>query len=381
MVRKVLFALSIIALLIGAWGLYDRLVFGHVHANYGSYVVWGLWVAMYLFFAGLAAGGFMISTLDLLFDIPVFKGTGKVALWGALVSLAAGLLSIWLDLGHMERIWKVYFQGNPSSVMFQMVWGYTLFGGLMLLALYLAIRRPESRWLKVVMVIGILASLFVSGAVGALLGVQAARPFWHVGLFPVQFPVFSLASGVAMLLTLLALFAPESPNLPKQLRILGLLSVGLVLVKLYFMWADYSQSIYGNVPMNIDAVNEVLFGQYWWAFWILQILIGSLIPVIVLVQPKLASQRKWAGAMGILLLVGYAVARALIVFPALSIPELDALAEAFTGPHLTFDYFPSAMEWAVTIGTVGLATLAYLLGSRYLPLYSQSTTTATATEA
>jgi molybdopterin-containing oxidoreductase family membrane subunit len=381
MVKKVLFVLSIIALLIGAWGLYDRLVFGHVNANYGSYVVWGLWVAMYLFFAGLAAGGFMISTLDLLFDIEVFSGTGKVALWGALVSLAAGLFSIWLDLGHMERIWKVYLQGNPGSVMFQMVWGYTIFGGLMLLALFLAIRRPHSRWLKVVMVIGLLTSLFVSGAVGALLGVQAARPFWHVGLFPVQFPVFSLASGVAMLMTLLALFAPPSLNLPRQLRILGLLSVVLVIVKLYFMWADYSQSIYGSVPMNVEAVNEVLFGQYWWAFWIFQVLIGSLIPIVVLIQPKLASQRSWAAAMGIFLLFGYAVARALIVFPALSIPELDALATAFTGPHLTFEYFPSTMEWAVTIGTVGLATLGFLLGSRFLPLYTSTSYTATATEA
>lgn len=381
MVKKVLYVLSIIALLIGAWGLYDRLIFGHVNANYGSYVVWGLWVAMYLFFAGLAAGGFMISTLDLLFDIEVFKGTGKVALWGALVSLAAGLLSIWLDLGHMERIWKVYLQGNPGSVMYQMVWGYTIFGGLMLLALFLAIRRPNSRPLKVVMIIGLLVSLFVSGAVGALLGVQAARPFWHVGLFPVQFPVFSLASGVAMLMTLLALFAPSSPKLPHQLRILGLLSVGLLLVKLYFMWADYSQSIYGSVPMNVDAVNEVLFGEYWWAFWILQVLVGSLIPIIILIQPKLASNRHWAAAMGILLLIGYATARALIVFPALSIPEIDELATAFTGPHLTFDYFPSLMEWAITIGTIGLATLGFLLGNQFLPLYQPASKTAAVKEA
>ena len=110
MLKKLTYAFGALTLLFGLWGFYDRFAFGHQDANYGSYVVWGLWVAMYLFFAGIAAGGFMIATLDLLFDIPAFKGTGKIALWGALVSLAAGLLSIWLDLGHMERIWKVYFQ-------------------------------------------------------------------------------------------------------------------------------------------------------------------------------------------------------------------------------------------------------------------------------
>ena len=375
MLRKVFYVLCAIALVIGLWGLYVRLTTGHSQANYGSYVVWGLWVAMYLFFAGVAAGGFMVATLDLLFNVKAFKGTGKIALWGSLVSLSAALLVIWLDLGHMTRIWKVYLQGNPSSLMFQMVWGYTLFGLTTAAALFLSFRRRESVWLKIVMVIGMVLAIFVSGAVGALLGVQAARPFWHVGLFPVQFPVFSLASGVAMMLVLLGFFAPkDDPNRRQQLWMLSIASVVLLLVKLYFMWADYSQSIYGNIPMNVQAVNEVLFGPNWWAFWILQILVGSIIPIIVLVQPRLAKQGKIAGWMGVLLLVGYAVARGLIIFPALSIPELDLLVQSFTGPHLTFVYFPSAMEWAVTLGAIGLATLGVLLGSQYLPLFPDKAT-------
>jgi molybdopterin-containing oxidoreductase family membrane subunit len=372
MIKKFTYIFGGLALLAGIWGFYDRFVFGHENASYGSYVVWGLWVAMYLFFAGVAAGGFMISTLDFLFNIPAFKGTGKVALWGALVSLASALISIGLDLGHIERIWKVYLQGNASSVMFQMVWGYTIFGLLILVCLFLAIRKPESKLIKILIGAGLFLALFVSGAVGALIGVQAARPFWHVGLFPAQFPVFSLASGAAMLLLLLGFFGPrDDPNRPQQLWILSMLSVVLLAVKLYFMWADYSQSLYGNVPMNVNAVEEVLFGQYWWAFWILQLLIGSLVPLFVLSQPKLAKVNGWAGWMGLLLLVGYAVARGLIIFPALTTPELEPLATAFSGPHLSFNYFPSLMEWAVTAGTVGIAVLGYLIGQEFLPLFSK----------
>lgn len=371
--KKLAYVFGGLALMIGFWGFYNRFAFGHENANYGSYVVWGLWVAMYLFFAGCAAGGFMIATLDLLFDVPIFKGTGKAALWGALVSLAAALVSIGLDLGHLDRIWKVYLQGNPSSVMFQMVWGYSLFGVVMLVALLLAIRNPEGRSLKIVMWVGLIISMFVSGAVGALLGVNASRPFWHVGLFPVQFPVFSLASGAALMLMLLGLFGPrDNPDRGQQLWILSLLSIALLVVKLYFMWADYSQSIYGNVPMNIAAVREVLFGNYWWAFWIMQILVGSLIPMVVLSQPKLAKRNGWAGWMGFLLLIGYAVARGLIIFPGLTIPELDALVSAYSGPHLTFEYFPSLMEWAVTAGTIGIAVLGFLVGDEFLPLFSKS---------
>jgi molybdopterin-containing oxidoreductase family membrane subunit len=370
--KKAAYAFGVLAVLAGIWGFYNRFIFGHQDAAYGSYVVWGLWVAMYLFFAGIAAGGFMIATLDLLFRIPVFRGTGKVALWGALVSLAAALVSIWLDLGHLERIWKVYLQGNPSSVIFQMVWGYTIFGLIILAALILAIRQPEGKLLRIIMAVGLPVSLFVSGAVGALLGVNAARPFWHVGLFPVQFPVFSLASGTAMMLVALGLFsAQDDPNRRQQLWILSLMSVLLLVVKLYFMWADYSQSIYGNVPMNVEAVNQVLFGRYWWAFWILQVGIGTIIPIIVLSQRKLAQQGIWAGSMGLLILIGYAVARSLIIFPALTVPELSALTTAFSGPHLTFDYFPSLMEWLVTLGIIGVAVLAFLTGFDRLPKLSR----------
>lgn len=369
-IKRALYVLASLALLIGAWGVYDRILFGHTNTNYGSYVVWGLWVAMYLFFAGVAAGAFMISTLDLLFNIPIFKGIGRIALWTALVSLAAALVSIWVDIGRMERIWEIYLQGNPSSVMFQMVWGYTIFGLVLAICLFLAIRNRQDRLFKILMGFGLVLSLFVSGAVGALFGVQASRLFWHVGLFPVQFPVFSLASGAAVMLSVLAFFGPrDDVNRKQQFWILALLSAVLVLVKLYFMWADYSVSLYGNVPQNVDAVREVLFGQYWWAFWILQVLIGSLIPLAVLVQKRLVGNRLLIGWMGVLLLVGYAVARGLIVFPALAVPELENLANAFSGPGLTYEYFPSLMEWAVTIGTIGLATMGVLLGGDLLPLY------------
>lgn len=110
MLKRLLYIAGILGLLIGLWGLYDRLVYGHMHANYGSYVVWGLWVALYMFFAGVATGSFMLATLDLLFDLPLFRGSGRMALWGALVTLPAGLAAIGLDLGPMSRIWKVYLQ-------------------------------------------------------------------------------------------------------------------------------------------------------------------------------------------------------------------------------------------------------------------------------
>ena len=367
--KRILYALATLALLVGLWGFYDRFANGHDNANYGSYVTWGLWVVNYLFLAGLSAGAFALATLDYLFNIPLFKGTGRAVLWAGLIALGAGLFSIWLDLGHLERIWEIYLRPNWLSVMAQIVWGYTVFGLIQLAALSLAIQKPRSKWLKILMIAGLPLALFVSGGTGALLGVQAAQPFWHVGLFPAQFPVFSLASGVALLLTIVGLFGPaDDPRRPQQLFVLSIATVVLQLVKVYFLWADFSQSAYASVPANAGSVNEVLFGPYWWAFWILQMGIGTLIPILILVQPRLARHNGWAGWMGVLVMFGFVVARANILFPALTMPEINDLAQAFVDPRLQFNYFPSPMEWAVTAGVVGAAILAFLIGADRLPL-------------
>ena len=378
-IKKVLYGLGVLALLLGLYGFYSRLFVGEKEVGYGSYVTWGLWVAMYLFFAGIATGAYMVATLDYLFEVPLFKGTGKAALWAAMVTMPAALITIAMDLGHMDRIVKVFLQPNFMSVMAQLVWGYSLFTLITFVSLVLAIRKApsgqdRSSILKPLMVLGMVLAIFASGAVGALLGVNAGRAYWHVGLLPAQFPVFSLTSGIALMLIVLGWFgSANDPRRTQQLRVLGIVSIGLLLIKTYFVWTDFSQSLYGNVPQNVDAVNQVLFGPYWWAFWILQIGIGTVIPIVVLAVPSLGKHTLWAGLMGVLILIGFAAARANIVFPALSVPELEGMTAAFSGPHLGFDYVPSLIEWSVTVGVIGLTTLAFLLGADRLPIFKNVT--------
>ncbi|GFP21556.1 hypothetical protein HKBW3S06_00783 [Candidatus Hakubella thermalkaliphila] len=277
--RKPLWALVGLALLVGLWGLYERLAFGHESMAYGSYVVWGLWVAMYLFFAGISAGAFLVAVLNYLFDVKIFCGLGRLFLFASFLALIAGLLHIWFDVGHMGRVWRLFLTPSPSSVMVHMIWFYTAFTILVVVILAVDLWQGSRRLIKWLSALGIPVAIAFSGGVGALLGIQAARPFWHVGLFPVQFPVFSLASGVALVTLLVAVFVDETAPGQGQrnrhlLNVLGITTIVLTLVKLYFLWADFSQALYGGLPANVQAIEAVLFGPHWWAFWIsgLQIL-------------------------------------------------------------------------------------------------------------
>src|SRR5512139_2038207 len=291
--KRLAYVAGALAFLVGVWGIYIRLFVGERDVNYGSYVVWGLWVAMYLFFAGAATGSYMFATMEYLFHIKLFKGTGKAALWSALICMPAALATIGMDLGHMERIIKVYLSPNPSSLLAQMVWGYTSFILVILVTMWLVYNKAESKLTKWVLGIGLFLSIFLSGGVGALLGVNASRAYWHVGLLPVQFPIFSMATGFALLLIVLGWFAPKNENRPEQLKVIGMVVVVLLLVKTYFVWSDFSQSIYAGVPQNVEAVQAVLFGPYSWQFWAVQIGLGTILPMVVLTQPKLAGNGTW----------------------------------------------------------------------------------------
>ncbi len=368
MLKKLAYAVGALALVFGLWGVYIRLFEGEQSANYGSYIGWGLWVAMYLFLAGLAAGAYMLAAFDYLFNVPAFKGTGKTMLWAALVTLPAGLASIGLDLGHIERIWKVYLQPNFTSFLTWMVWGYTLFLILIGISLYFAFTAPEKKAMKAVMWIGFITAILVAGGVGFLLGGNAARLYWHVGLLPVQFPVFAIASGAGLMLLIVGWFMPnlEEKQRGDLLWLLAIISIATSVAKLYFLVADYTQSLYGGVTDNLIAVNYVLNGPHAFMFWGVQIVLGLLIPVIVLAQPKLAKNGLVAGLMGVFLLIGYAAARILIVVPGQVAEMMPGQAEAFYGPKLTLDYTPSLMEWSVASAVLGFALLGILIGMDYL---------------
>jgi molybdopterin-containing oxidoreductase family membrane subunit len=310
----------------------------------------------------------MLAAFEFLFHVPQFKGTGKTMLWAALVTLPAGLASIGLDLGHIDRIWKVYLQPNFTSFLAQMVWGYTLFLILIAVSLYLAFKSPEKAAMKIVMWIGFVTAILVAGGVGFLLGGNAARLYWHVGLLPVQFPVFAIASGAGLMLLLVGWFMPSLGRKQRSdlLWTLAIVTIATSVAKLYFLVADYTQSLYGGVTDNLIAVNYVLNGPHAFMFWGVQIVLGLLIPVIVLAQPKLAKNGFVAGLMGLFLLIGYAAARILIVVPGQVAEMMPGQAEAFVGPKLSMAYTPSLMEWSVTSAVFGFAILGILIGMDYL---------------
>ncbi len=387
-VRKILWALIGVTIIIGLISVYDRLAHGHANAAYGSYITWGLWVAQYVYFISLSAGAFLISALVYVFGMKRLEPIGPLSLFTALVSLIASILHIWFDLGHPERFWYVYASSNWGSLLNFMVWSYSVYFLVLLAEFYLAMKGPlwsmlkrvytpenaarDRRLLKIIASFGVPLAVAFHGGVGAVFGVLVARPYWHVGLYPILFLIAALASGAAFLTFLVAFLTSNHKDNRQLVSFLGRLSLALLVFETIYLFADFFQSLYQGVPANRQAVMAVIAGPYGWSFWAVQVFLGTLIPIILLAYPRTFRRTKLVGISGLLIVIGFFVARLNLILPALAIPELEGLQSAFFDPRLSFSYFPSLVEWGLTIGITGFAALLFLLGYERLPLVDTS---------
>ncbi len=396
--KRIFWTVGVVFFAVGLVGWTDRFVHGHVDANYGNIVTWGLWVAAYIYFIGLSAGAFLISSLVYVFDMKRFERIGRLAVFTAVVTLFLALLSIWVDLGHMERAWHVIAYANFKSPMAWMIWLYSTYLVLLVVELWFLLRRDlvvgagpigakarfyrllalgsrdrsdegahrDRRVVRVLATIGVPVAIMFHGGVGALFGVVAARPHWHSGMFPILFLLSALVSGGALLTVIAAIFQDGWRSNRDTVLALGRMILGLLLLDVLFQISELLVTFYGGIPAHLAGAKLMIAGPFWWVFWGWQLALGTLVPVLLLALPTRKDPR-WVSLAGLLIAVGFLGVRLNIVVPGLAAEEIAGLSRAIASPRMTAYYVPSVMEWLVTIGIVGLGLLLFGFGELLLP--------------
>ena len=408
-IKLLVWLIAVIGFGVGLYGMFLRFTTGHRLADYGSYIPWGLWVAFYIYFIGLSAGSFLLSTLVYVVKIERLEKIGKLALFTAFGCLVAALLSIWMDLGHMARVGNVIFHMNLNSMMSWMGILYSSYFAIILVELWFALRidliktaetgtsgsaafarflsfgstdtseearARDHKKLRVLGTIGVPLAIAFHGGVGSLFGVIQARPHWNTPLMPIAFLIGALASGGALLTAVVYIWGPDKDKqqLNEMMKFLGRIVLALVLFDFLLEIAEFLVGLYSVAPAERLPLEAILHGPYWYVFWIIHFLLGVVVPSIILFSravPKGSPDKKVGGSIAfacLLVAVTFIAVRFNIVIPGQINPEIPGLQYAFSGPGLKFTYLPSMMEWLVASFVTSFGILLFLIGEKLLPI-------------
>ncbi|MFW6097449.1 MAG: NrfD/PsrC family molybdoenzyme membrane anchor subunit [Chloroflexota bacterium] len=363
-------------MIIGAWGMWQRLTAGLAPTSLGSYVPWGLWVSFYDYLVWLEVGSLLLFTvLVYIVRVKALARMKPVVLFTGFVVLLMALLLVLLDLGQAGRFWHVLIYPVFTSMISMMVWLHSLYLLVLVaeLALVLGVgsfsAEQRERWLKGLAYLTLPIGLALILVSGSIFGVVAARPLWNTSSLPLMFLVSAIAAGGGLLLLLTTLFWPDKSTAQYQQLVsrLSRLTAWLLLAGIFAAGVIGLTSLYqGGHPMRTEAIMLILTGPFWWSFWIVHVLLGVFVPMLILFSR--GEQPRWAATAAVLSVATFVAVTLNIVIPVLATPELEGLATAFVHDKLSFNYVPNLVEWLVMAFVAGFGAVVYGLGLRWLPI-------------
>jgi Ni/Fe-hydrogenase subunit HybB-like protein len=205
------------------------------------------------------------------------------------------------------------------------------------------------------MILGVLLSTLHQSSFGSLYLIVPNRlhPLWYSPLLPILFFISCIASGVSMvILETLVLSRNGRTLLPVALRA-NLAKITAVALAVYLVVRFQDMAARG-------ALHYMMTLTYHSIAFYAEILIGFVIPLILLMFPRIRATRSGLYTVTWMVLTGFAANRM-----NTSITGLESWP--------TRTYFPSLMEILVMLGIASLGMSAFSLIAGYLPIFKTET--------
>ncbi len=360
--RRLLWTIWAVLAGLGLIGIGQRVAGGHLPAGYGSYVPWGLWVALYFHGVGIAGGAFVLGAGGFVLGVPGLdrRDVLRTVVVLAIAAIIPAFMGVWLDLGRPERAPAIFLSPSFTSMMAFNAWMYNAFM-MIAVACWLLSFRERSGWLKPLLCLAIMFSILFPSQSGAFFGVVGAKGFWHSALLPMLFLASAITAGAAMLLFVLAVFQfkDDCGTGCAALRYLRNVTLAGLMVYFVFEFAEFSIALW-NPDVHAPAIELILWGPYWWVFWIVHLLLGGAIPLGLLLTRRRAA---WTLA-AFLVAVAFVSARLNVLVPGQAVGEIEGLQEAFQHDRLKYIYHATAMEYLVGLFLVAAGMAVFHLGER-----------------
>jgi Ni/Fe-hydrogenase subunit HybB-like protein len=280
-------------------------------------IQWGLLLVLYPYITGLVAGAFIVASLKGVFNIREVEPAYRLALLTALAFVAICTMPLLIHLGHPLRGIEMFLTPNPSSAMamFGLVYLWYLVAILLLEIwfdyrqdLVLWSRREHGFWkfvhsvltlgaddlspravqfdhsaVRVLSLLGIPSAFVLHGYVGFIFGAVKANAWWSSVLMPLVFLMSAIVSGVALVM-LLYVFTTWVRRKTIEMACLDRLAPFL----LYAIIIDFTLEVLEIIHRRylaeegIAILTSLVVNRLYFSMIILQILVGTVLPMIVL---------------------------------------------------------------------------------------------------
>ena len=381
--------LGIMGIILLAGAVSGILVFwkGLVITNLTDRVPWGLWITIDLSSIALGAGAFSLCAGVYLFGLKRFQPIARTATFVGLIGYTMATLALILDIGKPERFWHSMVYWNTHSLLWEVTMCVILYLTVLMLEAMPIIANLE--WLRtrfpkiaaimsrvhhyapILAIIGLGLSSLHQSSLGATYGVIKARPFWFKPEMSVLFMFSAIVGGIS-----LTLFASMlSARLTKKAKINDALIervahfVGYLLIGYFYFRAwDALAQAYTYDPGRTEGLHFLTKGPMAFNFWIGEMLLGMIVPMILLLYKPTRMNRFWR--MTALLLVAGGV----VAFRwDTNITGQLVLLSYIPGAAITYtSYRPSLIEILSGSAIIAYGLTAFSLGVKYLRVVDHS---------
>jgi Ni/Fe-hydrogenase subunit HybB-like protein len=373
-----LIALNALLIALGLGAAHYMESHGHIVSGMNNQVVWGLPHVFAVMLIVTASGALNFASLSSVFGKTEFKPYVRLSAILSIALLVGGLAVLVLDLGRPERLVVAMTTYNFKSIFAWNIYLYTGFLAIVAAYLFVMTDRTASRVAGLVGAVGTLAfvwRLVLTTGTGSIFGFLVAREAYDSALLAPLFISASLLYGVAATAIVLEVLSRSTQRelLPPAMshRFAGLLML-FALSTLYFTAAFHLTKLYASKHQGFEAFLLRDGGIYTLLFWIGEVGIGLLLPLVMLAATR--SRGALLTAAALVLAGGFAhiyvtiiggQAYPLAIFPGMSV------SSSF-GDGAVASYTPSLPEILLGVSGVAIAMLLTALSVKLLPFLPKS---------
>ncbi|SPF32252.1 DsrP [Candidatus Sulfotelmatobacter kueseliae] len=331
---------------------------GLVITGLGRDVTWGLYIAQFTFFVGIAASAVTVVLPYYLHD---YKQFARLTILGELLAITAVIMSglfILVDLGQPSRVLNIVLHPQPQSVMF---WDLIALSGYFLLNVVIATgtinaRRehvPTSGWIRTLALISIPWAISIHTVTAFLFSGLPGRSYWLTAILAPRFLASAFASGPALLI-LLCFIARKLTGFDvgnEALHKLAVIITYAAAINVFFVLAEVFSAFYSEIP-EYEAGFVYLFvgmgGDRHLVPWMWLSFVLSLAALVLLLVPRWRSKDRLLAAACLCIFVSIWLEKGLGLIIGGMVPSpLGTITR----------YAPTLPEWTIVLGIWAIGAL------------------------